>query len=505
MTTFNEPSSRRAEVPRNQETPAGSTALDRRLPAPEGLIRAPQPWTADEPDLVVGHQGAFFGRERIHPSLLNHVLVTGGTGCGKSQSVVMPLMASMLAYRNANGDHASMLIIDPKHELEAVVVSHLKHQGQSHRLLKLGSCPPIRFFGSGCNLTPSERVAKLLSLLPDYEERGPWKQLACRLMRDAVASEHVVRESGQGGLMNLLLANLPLSGVDAPVDGFWPALRALMDHARSSREYLNNVLALLKAVEDLIGKKLPLTSFLSGYSATGDLIEQLNYVCMSADPQLRALASEDMATVVDVDPYPGSARQTTDLATTLDEGRVLLFQPTPRETDAVAATVLKASVYGRAFARRDLQRPLFIVLDEAQRFVSSDPEHGEEVFLDACRAYRVNVVMATQSIASLRYAIGTGPRGDAALDILCTNTPTKFVMRSTDPRTQQMLEALLPHADYPGERHVAVERPPSGLKPGEAYWMWADGSWGRSRARLADLYVRPAAQAGVDIEHPEVV
>ena len=59
----------------------------------------------------------------ISPRIMSrHFLITGETGSGKTVSAVKPLLKSALAYCSGEVAHrASMLVIDPKHELHQTV------------------------------------------------------------------------------------------------------------------------------------------------------------------------------------------------------------------------------------------------------------------------------------------------------------------------------------------------------------------------------------------------
>ena len=164
----------------------------------------------------------------------------------------------------------------------------------------------------------------------------------------------------------------------------------------------------------------------------------------------------------------------------------------PRNTSAVATTIgraLKAGYFEGTFTRRDKQRPFFYIADEHHRLVDSHPVSGEQSFLDRCRAYRAICVLATQSVASLRYALaqatGDGAQGsEAALEIMMANCGTKLFFRSTDTHTQDRLQKLLPTAPVQGRPHVAQVRPASTLRTGESYALLSDGGWQRRMIRI---------------------
>lgn len=110
---------------------------------------------------------------------------------------------------------------------------------------------------------------------------------------------------------------------------------------------------------------------------------------------------------------------------------------------------------------------------------------GEQSFLDRARAYRAVCVLATQSIASLRYALaqsaGAGPEAsEAAL----ANCGSKLFFRSTDTATQERLEKLLPAPPVQDRPHIAKVRTAATLRVGESYALMSDGGWQRRRVQI---------------------
>ena len=106
-------------------------------------------------------------------------------------------------------------------------------------------------------------------------------------------------------------------------------------------------------------------------------------------------------------------------------------------------------------------------------------------------------MLATQSVASLRYALaqasGDGAQGsEAALEIMMANCGTKLFFRSTDVSTQERLQKLLPAAPVQGRPHVAQVRPASTLRTGESYALLSDGGWQR---RIIRIEPRRSAEA----------
>ena len=169
--------------------------------------------------------------------------------------------------------------------------------------------------------------------------------------------------------------------------------------------------------------------------------------------------------------------------------RFVLFQPARAGADALLAAALKASFFEavlddptRQGARADV--PLVgYVADEAHWFLTSDPLHGEQSFLDTARSFGAFCVLAAQSVASFEHALaqrgGGAVQNQAALSMVWTNTGTKFVFRTADADTARRVGDLCPQ--HPGLEPLTRLRPLSTLATGECYALTADGRVQRRR------------------------
>ena len=170
-------------------------------------------------------------------------------------------------------------------------------------------------------------------------------------------------------------------------------------------------------------------------------------------------------------------------------GPLVLYQPALGGPDELVARALKAAFFEAVLHDPDRARgcedlPLVgYVADEFHRFVTSDRVHGEQSFLDTCRSFGAFCVLACQSVAGIEHALaegaGSNTRNEAAVSMLMTNTATKLVFRSTDPKTLQPLHEWCPH--HPGLDAVTRVRPPTTLAPGECYALLPDGRFERRR------------------------
>ena len=178
-------------------------------------------------------------------------------------------------------------------------------------------------------------------------------------------------------------------------------------------------------------------------------------------------------------------------------GVMYVYQPSRHRHDALIAKAIKTLFFeavldcaarGEAGERMPLAG---YVADEFQRFITADPVHGEQSFLDACRAFGGFAVLACQSVASLRHALceldADPDRRDSAIDILCNNTATKLFFRTTDEETARRARTVSPI--LPDGRSVLESRPLASLRPGECYASLPDGRF--ERLRLAPYARRP--------------
>jgi len=170
----------------------------------------------------------------------------------------------------------------------------------------------------------------------------------------------------------------------------------------------------------------------------------------------------------------------------VEEGKVLVYSPNTNSFVANAiGRLIKAQFFAATWTRENKERPVAYVCDEFQRFITGDPESGEQSFLDRCRSYRAVCVLATQSIASINKALhDTDERAvQDTVSIILNNTGTKLFFRNTDVDTQDRLKKLIP-SNTLGNLHIVDVRPVSTLKVGECYYLLVDGRWGRGQARL---------------------
>jgi hypothetical protein len=205
---------------------------------------------------------------------------------------------------------------------------------------------------------------------------------------------------------------------------------------------------------------------------------------------LEELASEELASYVSLNPYEQPEEEKfISVNSLIDSGACVVYSPGDDSNLAnIVGRCLKMKFFEFTFKRSNRVRPFVYICDEFQRYITGDKVSGEQSFLDRCRAYRGICVLATQSLASLKYVLNTvdtGAGGEAAsaaaLQILLNNTGNDLYFRNTDIDTQRLILELMPAPHAYGKPHLAQVRPVSTLQVGECYYMLSNGNLGRGQ------------------------
>jgi hypothetical protein len=265
------------------------------------------------------------------------------------------------------------------------------------------------------------------------------------------------------------------------------AMLTLVRGSRGTQEELALLLERWRWIAEATGRSALIKPFLwmaNAYAeqAVSYLNRAVQMVSSFCDPDLLA----------QVRLMPTGAQEVSSVRDWIEQGRVVVYQPSLLSggADEQAARIVKRLFFRFTFLREDTERGVAYVCDEFQRFISGDPESGEQSYLDRCRAYRGICVLATQSIASLRYALLSGkgasgdPAPDQAIQVLLNTIGNRMHFRSTDPQTREILRQQIPEPTA-GDPHVLAARPMATLSPGECYYLLANGAWGRRRIALA--------------------
>ena len=434
------------------------------------------------------------------------------------------------------------LIIDPKHELgpvlERLAPGRLHHVSAATVRLNLMTGPRWRLdadLAAGRWLTAAARI---LSRVLSFQPASPLRVLGPNPSRDAHAD--FFDRQGVQLLVDVLAFILMTTHPSAPPPCEWldeddgarewveelralaqgserergpnalalcawaidgPLVRAIADERSFPRDSLDPTRWLFARIAHRAlsvwgcepGEGCDLLQRVLGYwLPLADIERQHAGVLATARNAISEIAGPALARTLyfGCEPGTGGERASLDFARLVSrEGdkRLVLFQPARDGLDRLVAVALKALFFEAVLNDPDRARggpdlPLVgYIADEFHRFVTSDPVHGEQSFLDTCRSFGAYCMLATQSVSSLEHALaygGGGSDGNAsAVSILWNNCASKLFFRSTDVRTMQRLDDLCPF--QPGLAAVTRVRPVSTLAPGECYAALADGRFER--------------------------
>ena len=485
--------------------------------------------------------------------LTRHLLALGETGSGKSESVVLPLLAALT--REPPKRFSGALVIDPKRDL-ATMLAHVTPQRLEH----------VTAETLALNVMADERWS-----IGAHLAAGRWKSAANRILLRAASflpasplqvlgphkvsggNEEFFNQEGTALLSDVLAFILMLTDADAPPRHDWIDERdegsldwvgRLGERAQAHHDGGRgpNALALCAWTisetvlaqhsppeESWLFERLARSAMRVWGAEPGEGRDLLQRVCEywrtqagvdrqhqgvlgSARVACAEFASPQVARSLYFGCEPGwrdAHSSAVDFATLVSregDGRFVLYQPSRDTLDALVARALKAVFFEAVLAEPARvsgggRMPVVgYVADEFHRFVTSDAVHGEQSFLDTCRSFGAFCVLATQSTRSIAHALSLGggeqKTNEAALDIMLTNTATKFFFRTTDSDTANRVTALCPQR--PGFPPATAVRPLSLLAPGECYVSLADGRFER---RQLDRFMLDEPRSDPPIRH----
>lgn len=462
-----------------------------------------------------------------------HFLFLGETGSGKTESGIKPVCRLALDYNQ--GQSAAALIIDPKEELLPFVGQHMAKQeclGQLVDLQELRGKSKIWVFEDwGNNLRGADAIAdRLLGYSRSYlkqsqDTKDPvwhfWgQQLMTALIRIDWCLFHHPNNAGMANIeafwegfsaylreINILVSNKPSEASLIDGDNYMSRLRRIITKSffGISPARVNMGVSALKhegntfnsywyhfteyANTYLIGKKNVFTDVETEYFAQFLSMAPETYASIVGvlDTMIRDLMDPQISTLISMDPFnPPSSKFS--VATAISSGKIVVYSPQYHSSVAdTIGRIVKSQFFHAAMQRSRLNnpsaRPFFYVCDEFHRYISSDEESGEQSFIDRCRAFRVCCVLATQSVAALRYELPSR-QGDEAIKVILSNIGHKFFFRSTDPDTTMLLKGLFAAPATPYRPHLITVRPPTTLATGECYFLLPSGRSGRSQIEL---------------------
>lgn len=421
--------------------------------------------------------------------LFRHVLATGGTGCGKTLSVVLPLLEGCIRFQE-NGKRAAVFICDVKGDLSGPVRAMMSRYGREADLVEISP-------DSGATVD----VLEILTRDPLTGGALLYRAAISDSQSGTMGGDNAYWEMGMVEYLGSALAWALLLGV--PLKG--STFRMLLN-MRSDGEGLSlGKRKLTIADMDRLRNEL----FSSDDAGVRQLSEQLAGLISlaSLDHKTWSIFQSIVVQITNRLSHPlienlCSSSPTDPLDSWLGEGKVFLvrlpFDLQPLQSNFLAR-LIKMSLFKRVLTQSpDELRPSFFVVDEAHRFITGDDESGDHNFIDRCRAFRSGCIYASQSLNPVR-ALLSGPRFDGFL----ANINTRLFGRTLDMPTGVVAAELLGDLDliagYHGVQCVCVPDPDPDQPPQPTFEGRNGAALRLSPADLASLrpgefYISSGAQ-----------
>jgi len=487
--TGEQPRRKRAAGRPAARSPGGVEAVPRTVKFPPPEI--PLPFRGDEPPIEIPEWRQLGLGTLRWDVLARSVLMVGGSGAGKTQSGILPLLRALIAApEHARLPRPTLLVIDPKGDLIGPVSEARERAGRPLRRMlpggdwKLDLLEHNRAGQTGASVidlleqvgssryrttthsgnsayfagTARGLLAALVELDLCLRDRGGVESVdaAWREVAGAGGSQASSDDRGEAGTLDRSLLYRP--------DRWMQRLPGLAGRG--------DVLGRLATLAEDRGLDPGVAPVLRG---NADLpVETLACVAAEAARIVAPFTTPEVAAHVAVNPLEKPAG-TMDLGKLLATDACLIYAP---GRSGPGADLIGRALKRVAYALRRRIRPLVVVADEAHRYIDSESEVD---WIDRCRAFRTCAVYATQSVSALRSAFG--PEHEASVQVLLSNLGTRIFFRAADGGSQQELRELIPAAPRPEDPHVLTVRPPATLQPGEAYVVRADGEWSRGRVQ----------------------
>lgn len=379
-------------------------------------------------ELMIGREigsGAYLRLRGEEPFC--NLLVTGGKGRGKSAGVVKPVLRQLICHPQRPG----LLVLDAKTDLNGYAIQWARAVGRTDDIAVItpgGS--PVRLFPG--EMSPEAVASTIVTAV------------------STIAGGYDVREAywmhNAEEYIKFVVVLLKLA------DGNW-------NHPVTPLEILG-----LVGLSRRIAEQVEMATSL--YQGTTDprMSHNLAYVISYSqklrelDPRVRtSIESEITRFLKDFSGYdfrnfsPPATAKCLEMGDILSQGKiVMLHMPSAvyGEMARFIALLLKTQFYSAAIRRLDLTnksrdggRPAFLIVDEAQFFITVGGRAGaDDVFAGLSRQTRVGLVFCTQELGAL-YAAGANTH---AVDNLIQNFQSIVMLRQDiQPGLKQYLDGKL--------------------------------------------------------------
>lgn len=442
--------------------------------------------------------------------LRRHVLVLGGSGSGKTISVVVPVLEALVRYRQqcSSRNRPAILVIDPKDELSEVLAVRASRDRFTVQEVGVRGGQRLDYFARADRdtLMPGRVVDEILSLNPagDYSAaQDPfWQQTARRYLAAGVAFHMALAACcktapGLGrnfwqSLQSELTTTCGLNRDDVrPLSESAPMLVMLRGLIRllaeAPREKFENGQRAFRPRPSAMFGQLVRSQFPaidpSGLESLGlAAVDTSSCIAATVETLLAPLSDADLLSRVRLDPLPPrDGEDVLNMNTLVKSGQLLLLRPDPSSLESrIAGRAYKASYFRSVLAGLAVTRGAAYVCDEAHLFLTDD-ETGEASFLDRARAFGGMCVLVTQSLASLQSAVRRDRQ--SVVPVIVANCAMRFQFSTVDATTIRELRDVLPPPPDLSMPHVTAVRPLPLLQAGECYWV-RPGAFAVGRVQL---------------------
>lgn len=421
--------------------------------------------------------------------LFRSVLAVGAPGCGKTRGILMPLLRELLRATGTDPEtKVGLVVADPKNEFRPFLEASLAEVGRLDDLVIIGP-------GEGCYnpltspfLTQLEMVEKIaaLSLHRSRGIGGP-------------ARDDAFWEGSMKSLLGVCIQlHIETKGLPLTFVGVNESLRQILSFRSMSRatEWLTERQIdlppdILHSLETFL--TLPADSTRPCVAET-----TMNAISFWLHEPLRSL-STPTATMPAIDPLAP-----------IDQGKIILLACTSAAHGTSLAPLmlaLKEEIFSGLLARDQIEvdtengsrlinqtRPVFIVADEFQTYLTNNGAMGELAALDRIRGFRGGYIAATQNLASLHSALKRDVDAVRLLALfanqvflanICPLTAVHAEFLFADSREESLPPPLLPHmrsSDLKAKDFKGQDL--SRLRTGEFWLRSADGSITKGSAKM---------------------
>jgi len=391
-----------------------------------------RPKTTDEyliePELKVSLHGIEFPLEYLYRGLL----AVGQPGSGKTRCVLMPLVREILrATGNGVLTKCGLVVADPKNELASFLVDAAKEVGREEDVIVLK--PGSAWYNPLANpfLSANEVVEKIISWANNTHRNGShrsrgdemfWANAQRSLLAALVATARAIH-----GVVDFKILNETMERINM-YRSIGEANKWLRDYPvpESARKGISDYLA------------LPST-------------ETRPCVQTSVSNTLYFWRHEPLAQLV----TPSGSLPAIDPIDILHHGKILVIGCSGAAFGASITPFLLALKehfftvllsrdqievsHGDQWALINQVRPFFLIADEFQSYVSTDPSTGELTALDRLRGFKTGYIAATQNLASIHSVLGGADHAARLLSLFAN----QVYLANICPYAAQQVEFLM--------------------------------------------------------------